>query len=116
MRTIETEELERMLGGNEDMVLVNVLDSASFEKEHIPGSHHVPNSDPNLVMEVTRLAGAKDRRVVVYCSNPKCHASPEAGRKLEDAGFTNVLHYPGGMEGWKLAGYAVEHGAPPHVK
>jgi rhodanese-related sulfurtransferase len=114
MRTIETSELNRMLEQKEDLVLINVLDAESFEQEHIPGSHNVPSHDLNLVGEVERLAGRKDRRIVVYCANPQCHASPHAGERLERASFSNVVHYPGGMEGWKSAGHDVEHGAPAH--
>lgn len=115
MRTIETAELKRMLDRNEDLLLVNVLDPATFESEHIPGSQNVPNSAPDLVSQVERLAGGKNRRIVVYCANPQCHASPDAGRKLEAADFSDVLHYPGGIEGWKSAGYDVEQGAPSAI-
>jgi rhodanese-related sulfurtransferase len=115
MHTLNAMELKRMLDQHEDMVLVNVLDHQAFEKGHVPGSYNVPNSHPALVSEVEELAGGTDRQIVVYCSNSACHASPEAGRKLEGAGFTRVVHFAGGMEEWKQAGYDVEQGAPAHT-
>lgn len=111
MRRVETAELKRMLDRDEDFVLVNVLAPEMFEQEHIPGSHNVPATDRDLVSEIERLAGSKDRRVVVYCSSPRCQASPAVAHRLEHAGFSNVLHYAGGMEQWKAAGYDVAHGA-----
>jgi rhodanese-related sulfurtransferase len=96
MRRIETDELKRMLDADQDVVLVNVLDAKSFDREHIPRSHHVPASNPDLVGQIKKLAGDKNRSVVVYCSNPQCPASRGAGRKLDDAGLANVLHYAGG--------------------
>ncbi|MGQ0560609.1 MAG: rhodanese-like domain-containing protein [Gemmatimonadota bacterium] len=103
--------MKQKLDQNEDLLLLNVLDPPAFEQEHIPDSLNIPNSDPNLVSEVERLAGRKDRQIIVYCANEQCHASPEAGRKLESAGFLNVGHFPGGMQEWKQAGYDVAHGA-----
>ena len=110
MRKVETNELRRMLGAHEDLVLVNVLDAESFEREHIPGSHNVPADAPDLVQQVEQIAARKDRQIVVYCSNPKCPASPGAGKKLESAGFTNVAHYAGGIQGWKAAGQELAQG------
>ncbi|MGQ0814858.1 MAG: rhodanese-like domain-containing protein [Gemmatimonadota bacterium] len=112
MQSVNARQLKQKLDQNEDLLLLNTLDPPMFEQEHIPGSYNVPNSDPNLVVDVERLAERKDRQVIVYCANPQCHASPEAGQKLEREGFQNVAHFPGGMEEWKQAGYDVAHGAP----
>jgi rhodanese-related sulfurtransferase len=112
MRNINADELKEMLDRREDVVLVNVLDPESFEAEHIPGSQNVPNSRLDLPTKVAQLAGRKDRPVVVYCSNEECEASPQAARRLEKNGFTNVMEFGGGIDGWRRAGYSLDTGAP----
>jgi rhodanese-related sulfurtransferase len=111
MRKITADELKNKLDQDEDLVLINVLTEDAFEAEHIPGSHNVPYIRLDLVRKVETLAGRKDREIVVYCSNKQCQASPQAGRKLEESGFTKVSHLEGGMEEWKRAGYTVDSGA-----
>ena len=111
MRTINADELKQMLDHNEDLVLINVLDEDAFLAEHIPGSHNVPYSRLDLPRKVQELAGRKDRTIVLYCSNEQCQASPQAGLKLEKSGFSNVIHFTGGINEWRLAGYALDSGA-----
>ncbi|MCG5516796.1 MULTISPECIES: rhodanese-like domain-containing protein [unclassified Ectothiorhodospira] len=43
-----------------------------------------------------RVAGGKDRKIVVYCANFDCDASRKAAAKLDNTGFTDVLDYEGG--------------------
>jgi len=116
MRKITATNLKEQLDRGGDLLVINALDAESFEKEHIPGSHNVPNSSDDLVERVTELAGRKDRPIVVYCSGKDCDASVKAGKKLIDAGFTDVAHFEGGMAGWKLAGFEVESGATAEVR
>lgn len=116
MHQIDTTELKRMLDEKTDVLLINTLGPEAFEQERIPGSVNVPSDAPNLAVEVEQLAGRKDRQIVVYCANPECHASRVAGRRLERAGFTDIAHYPGGMEEWTAAGHDVERGAPAGVR
>lgn len=107
METLRTRDTERMLD-REDAVVINVLDAEKFEREHIPGTKNVPLTDENFIRRVETLAGGKDAPVLVYCAGPDCEASPKAARELEDAGFTEVYHFEGGMKEWKAAGKPVE--------
>lgn len=106
-KTLEAGTLKRMMDRHENFVLINVLGEDAFEKEHIPGSDNVPVDSPDFVNEVERLAGDKARRIVVYCASRTCQASPTAARKLDEAGFTHVLDFEGGMAEWNSAGYEV---------
>ena len=48
-----------------------------------------PNKcNPNPVIEIP---------LIVYCHNPKCHASKDLIDLLYEAGFHNILYYPGGF-------------------
>ena len=105
---ISAEDLREMRDRGTDMVLVNTLPEEKFAEGHIPGSENVPNDSPHFVQEVERLAGSKGRRIVVYCGGGK--ESALAAYALEEAGFTSVDHFQGGMTEWNHLGYPVETG------
>ena len=44
---------------------------------------------------------------MTYCSNLKCPASSRLARRLRELGYTSVLEYPYGIEGWTKAGHEV---------
>lgn len=101
MQSITRDDLKRMNEQqHEDFVLINVLPRDAFQKRHIRTSINVPGGDDDFVETVERVAGGKDRKIVVYCASFDCDASPKAGRKLEEAGFTQVYDYEGGTEDW----------------
>ena len=107
MRTITAKDLQAKIDAQEDFVLLNVLSAEDFEKAHIPGSLNVPQKRESFVQDVEKLVTDKSRTVVVYCASRDCSASPQAAKKLEDAGFKNVVDFEDGLAGWRLAGYQV---------
>lgn len=107
MKTLSAEELKRMRDTQEDMVLINVLSEEDFQKVHIPDSENVPVDRRDFAEQVEKLAGGKDRTVVVYCTSFDCEASPTAARKLDEAGFINVYDFAGGLQAWLKAGFDV---------
>src|SRR5690606_34751506 len=96
------EEIERG-----SVQLINVLNADDFTREHIPGSVNIPVSHPGFVERVEQTVGDKGTRVVVYCASRECPASENTARKLEEAGFSNVMDFEEGMQGWKDAGRRV---------
>lgn len=108
MQIIDHEKMKEKLDNNEDFVFLNVLPNEEYEKEHIPDSDNIPYNDDNFVEKVQKKAGSKDKEVIVYCADEECDASVKAAGKLEDAGFTNIIDFSGGMEEWKDAGYEIE--------
>jgi rhodanese-related sulfurtransferase len=104
MRLISREELKEKLDRGDDFYLLMTLGDFAFQAAHIPGS-----------MNISRLEDAlarvpKDGEVVVYCSNPMCPASPAAYRMLEQAGYTDIRRYAGGVNYWQDAGYELVSG------
>lgn len=85
---------------HEDFVLINVLPRDKFNRAHIRTSVNVPVDEPDFVEITGRIAGSKERKIVVYCANFDCDASPKAARLLENAGFTQVYDYEGGTKDW----------------
>ena len=108
MKNLDTEQMKRMRDSDGNLVVINVLGEEPFRKEHIPGSVNVPVDSDDFESRVRQLAGGKDRSVVVYCASEDCTASPKAAKKLDQAGFSKVHDYEGGMKAWKEAGLPVE--------
>lgn len=101
MKTLTRDELKRMNEqDHEDFVLINVLAPEHFRKQHIRTSVNAPVEREDFTDLVETIAGDKDRKVVVYCANFDCDASPKAAKNLEDAGFKRVYDYEGGTEDW----------------
>lgn len=101
MKSISKDHLKRMNDQeHEDFVLINVLAPEAFNKDHIRTSINVPLKRDDFTDLVALVAGRKDRKVVVYCASFDCDASPQAAKKLEDAGFSRVYDYEGGTKDW----------------
>ena len=49
----------------------------------------------------------KNAKIVVYCGFVKCQRSHQGAMYLVKKGFKNVYRYPGGISGWKDAGYDI---------
>lgn len=111
MKKVTVEELRKLQAEKDNLAVINVLSEEQFQKAHIPGSLNVPRaSGSDFPARVERVVGGKDTPVVVYCSSTECETSPKAGRELEDAGFSDVRHFAGGMRAWQDAGRRVESG------
>lgn len=108
MKTITTQELERMMEEREDLLVLNVLSEEDFERVHIPGSRNLPVDTENFAEGVEEMAGGKDRPVVVHCADEDCQASPKAVKRLDDAGFERVYDYEGGIKEWMKTRHEVE--------
>lgn len=104
MQAITMEELQDKLAsqGDNDLLLIGVFDPENFLQKHIPGSVNIPLAgNGRFAREVEKIAGSKERHIVVYCESRESDASDQAGEKLEDAGFLNVFDFEGGLKAWE---------------
>lgn len=108
MKKIKANELETLMGKNPNLFVINALSAEEFANQHIPRSFNIPANAPDFLQQVAKKVSDKKAPVVVYCSASDCDASKNAGRTLEKAGYTNVLHFEGGMEEWLAAGKRAE--------
>jgi len=102
---ITKETLQDWMKRPDDLVVVDVLGKASYNRAHIKGAINIPLTD------LDRQAGQlldKDQRVVVYCASYQCHASTEAAKTLMALGFKDVHDYKGGIAEWAKAGLPTE--------
>ncbi len=107
MQNIDSKELKRKLDKNEKFVFLNVLEKEQYNKGHIPASVNIPLKDDEFLEKVAEKAPDKNTEIVTYCAGPDCPASRNAAEKLEEAGYTNVKAFEGGMQEWKNAKYQI---------
>jgi rhodanese-related sulfurtransferase len=110
MKSLSTEDLRLMIANNQDFVLINVLPEETFRDQHIPDSINIPQDQDNFADQVETAAGGKGAKIVVYCGSFDCDASTKAARKLDEAGFTDVYDYEGGVKAWRESGLMIEAG------
>ena len=87
------------MNSNTDIQLVMTLGPKAFTMCHIPGSLNI--WDIETALDRFDL----DDEIIVYCSDVACLASYYAYMQLEDAGFTNIWRFAGGLREWSQSGY-----------
>jgi rhodanese-related sulfurtransferase len=105
---ISTEELQKMLDNELDMVLIDIRTDTEIQnmdgKIDVPQNVHITRGW--LEFRVQRVALSKDTPIVVYCGGGL--RSPLAALTLQTMGYTNVKNYSAGFFGWKKAGLPVK--------
>ena len=97
-KEIHTEELRKLLKANKDITIIDARPSDPKENK-IPGSKSLPyNAKEEIIKGVLT---DKNAVIVVYCYSVDCPLSHELAKRLVKLGYTNVLKYPEGIEGWK---------------
>ncbi len=104
IREISRDELLHMMHSGDRFILVDVLTHEHFLRVHLPGAINLP---VNMLRELAPLVLGKTDRIVVYCSNIHCKASPVAVKILLQLGYTDVLDYAGGILDWEEGGMPV---------
>ncbi len=80
-----------------------------YAEGHIRGSVNLYAMEPeNYVEKIADLP--RDTLVTVYCSNPHCNFARSVAELLGTFGFTNILLYDEGYDGWTGAGLPVVPG------
>ena len=102
MNLISREELKEKIDRGDEFKLVMTLGEFGFRAKHIPGSLSV--TSPLTAAEHLN----PDDEIVVYCSDRQCVASIYAFESPEQAGYTRVRRYAGGISDWEDAGYPLE--------
>ena len=94
--------------GRDVPLLLDVRGEEEFEVSHLPGAVRIdyrrPLSKGQAVLDPARP-------VVVYCSAG--YRSSVVARKLQQAGFAEVLNLEGGIFAWANAGFPLERDGQP---
>ncbi len=103
--TIDTPGLAVLLQSKVPLVLLDARSGKYDDGRRIPGARALnPESEPN---EVTKVVPSKETLIVTYCAGTKCPASHKLFLHLRKLGYTNLLEYPSGIEGWVQSGHKV---------
>lgn len=84
-------------------VPMTIVDARKEAKNPIPSAKSLCEKSAGCEATLAKTVGPKDRLVVTYCAGPKCSASTKMAARLRAAGYTNVVEYSDGIEGWKTA-------------
>jgi len=99
---MDPSDLFEALKNGEKVIAMDAMKAFGFEAEHIPGAINIPHREMNL--ESTKHLD-KDFTYVTYCDGIGCNASTKGALNMTRLGF-KVKELIGGLEWWKLDGYA----------
>jgi phage shock protein E len=102
-KNVSVDEFDK-LRANTNSVILDVRTPKEFTAGHIPGARLVDLSSPQFDKTIAQLD--KSKTYLVHCAAGG--RSAKAAKKLEAAGFTNIIHLPAGFQGWSKAGKPVE--------
>lgn len=110
-QVVSTQVLVAALQARQQVVLIDVLGS----DYSLPNAYVAPalasggGFSDRTQQQATQWLGQitgndKAAIIVVYCSDPMCWLSYNAGLRTLAAGYSNVYWYRGGLKAWKMAG------------
>lgn len=106
--SLAAEEVQGLLDGGADVVVVDVRRFDEYQTMNIPGSTSLPGAE--LVLRIGSLAPDPTTRVIVNCAGRT--RSIIGTQSLVNAGIPNpVAALRNGTIGWVLAGQTLERGA-----
>lgn len=110
MARVSVDELNDMMAGDGQPLILDVRGHASRSKGRIPGAVWIDSDAFDRSLRAQALHERTAEEVVVYCDCPNEASAAAVAKKLMRAGFTRVRPLAGGISAWVARGYAVETG------
>ncbi len=102
---INTSGLKALMDAKATLTILDARSGKYDDGRRIPGAQSLaPNASAKAAKKAIR---SKQALVVTYCSNLKCPASGRLAANLRKLGYTNVIEYRHGIEGWAAAGHPI---------
>jgi rhodanese-related sulfurtransferase len=98
-------QAKAQLDYGEVLHFLDVREDREFEKDHAKGARHLGKGI--IERDVETLIPNKDAAILLYCGGG--YRSILAADALQQMGYTNVVSMDGGINGWRDAGYPMEH-------
>lgn len=92
------EQLKRDLPVGAAPELLDLREFAAFEKGHLPGSTHAPDSSPAQLV----FLAERHKQVLLVCDDGRMSAM--VARTLKFAGIADPLYLAGGLKAWAAQG------------
>ena len=102
-------DVKGMLDRKEAVFIYDANERESFLAGHIPGAQWIQFD----AVTAAKLPKSKDAKLLFYCYNPQCGASPLAAKMALSLGYHNVWLMPEGITGWRSAHMPVVVGTTP---
>ena len=103
--TVNTAGLKTLISTGVPLTILDARSGKFDDGKRLPGALSL-NSE-SKPEEIAKLLPKKDGLVITYCANLKCPASHKLYTHLKSLGYTNLIEYPEGIEGWVEAGNPV---------
>lgn len=97
VQDITVEELDEFKKNHPEAILLDVREEWEYEREHIPGTTHLPLGD--LSDKVNTL----DQNTIILCVCQSGVRSMNAARFLLDQEFLHIYNLKGGTKAWLLS-------------
>ncbi len=104
-KKLSTDQLKALVDAKADIVLVDARTAEWDDGRRIAKAHNL--TPKSAEADVAGTLADKDAYIVTYCGGPKCPLSHNMAARLKGLGYTNVLVYPEGIDGWTMAGFEV---------
>lgn len=85
-------------------LVLDVRTPEEYAEGHVPNAINIPHDQ--IEAHLAELEARKSGPVVLYCKSGR--RAGLAAEALAKAGFTNLLHLTGDMQGWTEAGLPIE--------
>ena len=103
---VNTLGLKTLIGSGVPLTVVDARSGKYDDGKRIPGALSL-NSE-SKPEEVAKVLPNKEALIVTYCANLQCPASAALSKHLKSLGYTNLIEYPEGIQGWIEAGNPVK--------
>lgn len=91
--------------GQQNVLLIDVLDPESYEKVHLQGAINIPMEQ---LEDEIRDRVDPGTPIITYSIDYECPISRMAAEKLEEMGYQDVSYYAGGKKEWLESEMPVE--------
>lgn len=103
---VNTLGLKTLIGSGVPLTILDARSGKYDDGKRIAGALSL-NAE-SKAEEIAKVLPKKDALIVTYCANLKCPASNALYNHLKSLGYTNLIEYPEGIQGWIEAGNPVK--------
>jgi len=98
-------ELMQRIKANHAGLILDVRSPEEYAEGHIPGAINIPHDQ--LGSRLAEIRSHKNKDVVLYCGSGGRVGI--AAKTLRPAGFSQLLHLDGDMNGWRSKGLPIKN-------
>lgn len=108
MQNVTPQTLKQEIDKGTGMTIVDLQAPEKYSHAHVPGAVNIPLE--KFEEEYPGLLKDLNWTVVLYGEFDDLGKGTEAGKLLEEKGYSQVGRLEGGLRGWQGAGYMTEGG------